>query len=171
MDAILYTSQTGHTETYANFLAEKLHLPAYPLKEAGRRLPVGASVIYLGWIMAGSIKGAAKAAKRYRIELLCGVGLAEPGEIMLATLCAGHQSLCRDVFYLQGGYDGARLRGPYRYLMHIMCDSLSKKETRTPEESAMLEALTQGGDFVREENLDGILQFLEDKDHLQKNSN
>ena len=35
----------------------------------------------------------------------------------------------------------------------------------------MLEALTQGGDFVREENLDGILQFLEDKDHLQKNSN
>ena len=170
MDAILFTSYTGHTAAYAKALSQKLQIPAYPLKEAGRHLSRGASVIYLGWIMAGSIKGAAKAAKQYHVELLCGVGLADPGEAMLVSLCARHQMFCPDVFYLQGGYDGARLRGPYRFLMHMMCDSLAKKENRTPEESAMLESLTQGGDFVRAENLNGILQFLEGKDNLQKNS-
>ena len=64
MDAILFTSYTGHTAAYAKALSQKLQIPAYTLKEAGRHLSRGASVIYLGWIMAGSIKGAAKAAKQ-----------------------------------------------------------------------------------------------------------
>lgn len=171
MDAILFTSQTGYTAKYAHLLAQKLHMPVYSLKEADGRLPRGAAVIYLGWIMAGSIKGASKAAKRYRVVLLCGVGLAAPAEKAFAELRARYQTLCRAIFYLPGGYDGARLRGPYRLFMRMMCHALAKKENRTPDESAMLESLTRGGDFVREENLNGILQYLDSHDCLQKNSN
>ncbi|MFR1634678.1 MAG: hypothetical protein ACLSUF_06915 [Oscillospiraceae bacterium] len=39
-----------------------------PLAEAKSAVSTGAEVIYLGWIMAGSIKGYAAAARRYRVR-------------------------------------------------------------------------------------------------------
>ena len=34
MDAIVYTSNTGHTEKYAKILGEKTDLPVFSLKDA-----------------------------------------------------------------------------------------------------------------------------------------
>ena len=64
MNAIIYTTHTGSTERYARLLAQKTGLPAYSLAEAKKQVFAGAEVIYLGWIMAGSVKGYAEAAKR-----------------------------------------------------------------------------------------------------------
>lgn len=57
MNAIIYTTNTGSTEHYAKLLAQKTGLPVYSLAEAKKRVFAGAEVIYLGWIMAGSVKG------------------------------------------------------------------------------------------------------------------
>ena len=78
MNAIIYTTNTGSTERYAELLARKTGLPAYSLAEAKKRVFAGAEVIYLGWIMAGSVKGYAEAAKRYRVRTVCGVGMGRP---------------------------------------------------------------------------------------------
>ena len=75
MNAIIYTTNTGSTESYAKLLAQKTGLPVYSLAEAKKRVFAGAEVIYLGWIMAGSVKGYAEAAKRYRVRAVCGVGI------------------------------------------------------------------------------------------------
>ena len=64
MNAIIYTTNTGSTERYARLLAQKTGLPVYSLAEATKRVFAGAEVIYLGWIMAGSVKGYAEAAQR-----------------------------------------------------------------------------------------------------------
>lgn len=64
MNAIIYTTNTGSTERYAKLLAQKTGLPVYSLAEAKKQVFAGAEVIYLGWIMAGSVKGYAEAAKR-----------------------------------------------------------------------------------------------------------
>lgn len=64
MNAIIYTTNTGSTERYARLLAQKTGLPAYSLAEAKKQVFAGAEVIYLGWIMAGSVKGYAEATKR-----------------------------------------------------------------------------------------------------------
>lgn len=61
MKAIIYTTQTGSTERYAKLLAHETGLPAYTLAEAKKAVLPGGSVIYLGWIMAGCIKGYAAA--------------------------------------------------------------------------------------------------------------
>ena len=79
MNAIIYTTNTGSTEHYAKLLAQKTGLPVYSLAEAKKRVFAGAEVIYLGWIMAGSVKGYAEAAKRYRVRAVCGVGMGKPG--------------------------------------------------------------------------------------------
>ena len=78
MNAIIYTTNTGSTESYAKLLAQKTGLPAYSLAEAKKRVLAGAEVIYLGWIMAGSVKGYAEAAKRYQLRAVCGVGMGRP---------------------------------------------------------------------------------------------
>ena len=57
MDAIVYTSNTGFTEKYAKLLGGKLFLPVYSLEEAKGKLAAGAEIIYLGWLMAGTVKG------------------------------------------------------------------------------------------------------------------
>ena len=57
MDAIIYTTNTGSTGQYAKQLAQETGLPAYSLAEAKKRVFAGAEVVYLGWIMAGSVKG------------------------------------------------------------------------------------------------------------------
>ena len=79
MNAITYTTNTGSTEHYAKLLAQKTGLPVYSLAEAKKRVFAGAEVIYLGWIMAGSVKGYAEAAKRYRVRAVCAVGMGQTG--------------------------------------------------------------------------------------------
>ena len=66
MNAMIYTTNTGSTEHYAKLLAQNTGLPVYSLAEAKKRVFAGAEVIYLGWIMAGSVKGYAEAAKMCR---------------------------------------------------------------------------------------------------------
>lgn len=66
MDAIIYTTNTGSTERYARLLSHETVLPAYSAVETGEYISAGAEVIYMGWIMAGSVKGYAAAARQRR---------------------------------------------------------------------------------------------------------
>lgn len=67
MRAIVYTSNTGSTEKYAKMLSHQIVVPAYSMKEAKKMLKPGAEIIYMGWIMAGKIKGYTEAARKYNI--------------------------------------------------------------------------------------------------------
>ena len=74
--AIVYTSNTGSTAAYAKLLGEQINLPVFPLPQAKDRVPSGSEIIYLGWIMAGGVKGYKAAGKRYQIRAVCAVGMA-----------------------------------------------------------------------------------------------
>ena len=63
MRAIVYTTNAGSTEQYAKLLAQETGLPVYSLAEAKRTLSSGTEIVYLGWIMASTVKGYADAAK------------------------------------------------------------------------------------------------------------
>ena len=79
MDAIIYTTNTGSAERYAKLLAQETGLPVYSFAEAKKQVFSKAKIIYLGWIMAGSVKGYAEAARRYRVCAVCGVGMGQTG--------------------------------------------------------------------------------------------
>ena len=79
MNAILYTSNTGSTAQYAKLLADKTGLPVYSAEEAKSKLPARSEILYLGWLMASSIKGYKDAAKRYNIRAVCAVGMGQTG--------------------------------------------------------------------------------------------
>ena len=163
MDAIIYTTNTGSTEQYAKLLAQKTGLPAYSFAEAKKQILAGAEVVYLGWIMAGSVKGYAAAAKHYRVRAVCGVGMGQTGTQTDSVRKKSVIPANIPLFTFQGNFDIKKLHGIYRFMMEIMVKtagkSLAAKKDRTPEENDMLDMMLHGGERVKMENLSTVLDW------------
>ena len=163
MNAIIYTTNTSSTEYYAKLLAQKTGLPVYSLAEAKKRVFGGAEVIYLGWIMAGSVKGYAEAAKRYQVRAVCGIGMGQTGTQTDSVRKKSAIPAGIPLFTLQGNFDVKKLHGVYRLMMEIMVKTagkgLAEKSDRTPEEDDMLDMMLHGGERVKAENLSAVLDW------------
>lgn len=164
-NAIIYKSNTDYTKQYAEMLGKKIRLPIYSLEEAMQRKVSDCSVIFLGWLMAGKVQGYKKAAKRYNIAAVCGVGMGATGSQLQDVQKANTLPPSMPVFTLQGGFDMKRLHGVYKLMMTIMSKTagkmLSEKKDRTPDEDDMLELLLHGGNRVSEENLTAVLDWYQ----------
>jgi len=163
MDAIVYTTNMGSTERYARLLAQETGLSAYSLNEAERVVSTGAEVIYLGWIMAGRVKGYAAAARRYHVRAVCGVGMGRTGTQTDSVRQKTAVPADIPVFTLQGNFNVKRLHGVYRPMMELMVKTVGKglaeKRDRTPEEDDMLDMMLHGGERVSAENLKNVLDW------------
>ena len=164
-NSIVYTSNTGYTAEYARLLGEKTGLPVYSLAEAEQKLAAGNRVIYLGWLMASKVQGYKKAAKRYKVQAVCGVGMGGTGSQLQEVRRANAIPEKTPLFTLQGGFDIQKLSGVHKLMMTIMVKTagkgLAEKQDRTPDEDVMLEMLTQGGSRVSAENLAEVLAWVE----------
>lgn len=164
-NSIVYTSNTGYTAEYARLLGEKTGLPVYSLAEAEQKLAAGNRVIYLGWLMADKVQGYKKAAKRYKVQAVCGVGMGGNGSQLQEVRKANAIPEKTPLFTLQGGFDIQKLSGVYKLMMTIMVKTagkgLAEKQDRTPDEDVMLEMLTQGGSRVSADNLAEVLAWVE----------
>lgn len=155
--AIVYTSNTGYTERYAKMLGGLLEFPVYCAKDAKKSLPKGTEIIYMGWLMAGSVKDYPQAAKRYQVLALCGVGMAPSGAQDDAV--REKYALNIPVFTLQGGYDHQKLKGIYKSMMNMLARMIGKKQEPSAAEQMMMDMIRKGGDFVCEENLSPVLEW------------
>ena len=163
MNAIIYTTNTGSTARYAGLLAQKTGLPVYSLAEAKSAVSTGAEVIYLGWIMAGSVKGYAEATKRYRVRAVCAVGMGQTGTQTDSVRKKTAVPADIPLFTLQGNFDVKKLHGIYRPMMELMVKTAGKalveKSDRTPEEDDMLDMMLHGGERVKAEDLRAVLDW------------
>ena len=163
MDAIIYTTNTGSAERYAKLLAQETGLPVYSFAEAKKQVFSKAKIIYLGWIMAGSVKGYAAAAKRYRVCAICGVGMGQTGTQTESVRKKSAIPANIPLFTLQGNFDVKKLHGVYRPMMEIMVKTagkaLAEKKDRTPDEDDMLDMMRCGGERVKAENLSAVLEW------------
>lgn len=100
INAIVYLSSTGFTVEYARLLGTKTGPPVYTLDQAKDMLTPGSRVIYLGWLMAGQIKGYRQAAKRYAVAAVCSVGLGSMGAQDEAPTAS--PALCRVLCFKAG---------------------------------------------------------------------
>lgn len=165
MYAIIYTTNTGSTRRYAQLLAQATGLPAYSLTQAGAQVPDGAAIIYMGWIAASTIKGYAAAAGRYRPCAVCAVGMGQTGTQTDAVRKKNGIPASTSLFTLQGNFDVKQLHGAYRLMMDIMVKTagrgLAAKQDRTPEEDDMLDMMLHGGERVRAQNLQAVLDWYD----------
>lgn len=163
IDAIVYTSNTGHTKEYAEMLSQKLNIPVFELKAATKSLQKNSQIIYLGWLMAGTVKGYKKAVRRFDIKALCGVGMAENGTQYTDVQKANKIPSGMPVFTLQGGFEIEKLHGIYKLMMTVMKKTVGKgltdKKDRTEEEEQMLSMMINGENRVSEEKLREVIDW------------
>ena len=167
IQAIVYTSNTGSTEQYAKLLGQETGLPVYSLTDAKQALKSDTRILYLGWIMADVIQGYADAAKRYRVPMVCAVGMEPAGKEQTLREKNGIPQDAA-LYPLQGGYLPDRLRGVQKLMMRMITGSMAKtlaaKANRTPEEDDLLELIRHGGSRVSLEKLATPLQWC--REHL-----
>ena len=165
MRAIVYTSNTGSTEKYAKMLSHQVVVPAYRMEEAKKKVKPGAEIIYLGWLMAGKIKGYAEAAKKYRIRAVCGVGMGQTGTQLDEVRSKNKIPQSIPLFTLQRTFDINKLHGIYKMMMNVMVKTarkaLAEKSDRTPEEDDMLDMMLNGSERVKKENLKAVIDWYD----------
>lgn len=163
MRAIIYTSNTGSTAKYANMLSQKIEIPAYSMEEAKQRVKPEAEVIYLGWIMAGKIKGYKNAVKKYKVRAVCGVGMGQTGTQLVEVRTKNKIPQSIPLFTLQGTFNIKKLHGMYKMMMNVMVKTVGKaladKTDRTPEDDDMLDMMMNGSERVKTENLRYIINW------------
>ena len=164
--AIVYTSNTGTTKEYARLLSETITLPYYSLDEAEDKLKKQTEIIYLGWLVAGTIKGYKEANKKYNLRAVCGVGMGRTGTQVEEITKKAKISEEIPVFTLQGGFDLNKLSGAYRFVMNAMVKvsgkALAKKEDKTDEEEEMLDMMLHGANKVSMDNLKDVLDWYKE---------
>lgn len=157
LDAIVYTSLNGHTRQYAQMLSQQTGLPVQELDKTA--LPDGSRILYLGWIHASHVKGYAKAAKRYQVCAVCGVGLCDTGTLMDEVRKATAIPESIPLFTLQGGLDRARLTGMNKLMISMLTKGLAAQKQRSAQDERMLALLSRDASYVSTENLKAVLDW------------
>ena len=161
--AIVYTFNTGHTRQYSLLLGEQIGLPVYSLDEANSRLSGGSTVIYLGWIHASHVKGYSKAANRFSVCAVCGVGLCDTGTLISEVRKATSIPEGIPLFTLQGGIDRSRLKGMDRLMISMLTKGLAAQKQRSAQDDRMLELLSKDESYVSPENLAEVVQWYREE--------
>lgn len=159
IESIVYTSKTEFTRRYAEMLGQKLSLPVYSLKDALRQLPRENSIVYLGWIHVGHVKGFSRAAKHFSVCAVCGVGLCDTGTLITDVRKATSIPAEIPLFTLQGGFNRDKLKGINKFMISMLRKGLASQNHRTEQDDRMLELLSKDANYVSEENLKDILNW------------
>lgn len=165
---IVYRSDTGYTQEYAEMLGKAEKRKVYSLEEAKGKLDKGTEVFYMGPLMAGHIKSVDQAVKSFTVKGVCAVGMSMPEAVSPDALGRANYAPGAAVFYLQGGYDPKRLSWLQRRMVNMATKSIrehlqSRGSRRTPQEQAMLDMLLKGGSFVAFQNLELIRAWLSEQ--------
>jgi len=151
IQAIVYESNTGFTKKYAELLSAETGLPCYSLSE--NKAGLGDSVIYMGWLCAGKVKGYGKASKKFNVRAVAGVGMRVQDASALSDLIKQNSLGSTPAFYLRGGLDINKLRGLNKIIMKAIVKGTACKEGN-PDSKDTLYSLK---DYVSKDNLNGLL--------------
>lgn len=160
MQAIVYTSNTGHTAEYAKILGTKTGLPVYALSEASKKLQKETEIIYLGWLFANQVKGYKTAAKKYTVSAICAIGLCDTGTAIAEVRKANAVSDGTPLFTMQGGMDKTKLHGINKFMINMLVKGLSSQKEHTENDARMLELLMHDRNYVGEENTTAFMEWF-----------
>ena len=170
---IIYTSQTGFTKRYAQWLADKTGGDLLDLKDAQKK---GAdffadydAICYGGWAMAEKIVKAKwfleKAAdwKDKRLAMFC-VGGTPNGELqvdnLLKNALTDEQREYIRAFYCQGGMNYEKMNAPTRLAMKMFVSALLNKKDLDQEKRAMFERMASSYDIADVKYIEPVAAYL-----------
>lgn len=169
---IIYGTQYGTTQRYAEKLSELTGLEAYNVNEVGKISGLDL-IVYIGGLYTGEVKGFKNIMNfiEDRQELiLVTVGLGDPDnpetvqnilKQIKAKIPSGLYNRAQ-FFHLRGGIDYSKLNFMHKSAMAFLYRSVSKitEENRTPETKAFIETYKKQADYVDFEKLNPIADAI-----------
>ncbi|MBO5485878.1 MAG: flavodoxin [Eubacterium sp.] len=170
---IVYSSQTGFTKRYADWLAEELGAEVITLAEAKKKnsqyFDDAEGIIYGGWAMGGNIVNSKWFTQRIpgwknkKLALFC-VG-ASPNEIPDVEI-ALHNALTDEerkyakAFYCQGGIAYDKMKLPSKLAMKAFAAVVRNKKDATEQEKTMGEMISHSYDISDRKYILPIVEYF-----------
>ena len=156
---VIYTSKTGFTKTYAQWIATELGCEAKSLKEVDvTTLKAYDTVIYGGWVMGGIIMGLDKVKKAGVNNLIVfATGMSAQCDGIKELIFKQNKLEPEKFFYFEGGYAPDKVGFFGRMMIKMVVGSVSKKEVKSEDELRMLET-AKGLDRTDKELIKPLLE-------------
>ncbi|MBD5168838.1 MAG: hypothetical protein HDT20_01735 [Oscillibacter sp.] len=163
---IIYSSKTGFSQRYAQWLAEELNCQALPFRDRKNvSLSAYHTIILTGGLYAGQMSGLNWLKKQLpslagkRVAVIA-VGCAPMGN---PTLPESMEKLLGDTpqikgFYCQGGLDYEHMSAVHRAMMAALRATLKNK----PEMAEMLAVISHSFDGAKREYLVPVVQWTKE---------
>lgn len=170
---IVYSSQTGFTKKYAEWLAEELGAETMTIKNAHKMddnyFDPYDAIIYGGWVAVEKINKADWFTSRIskwqdkKLAMFC-VG-ASPAEfkgveILLDKSLTDEQKKHAKVFYCEGGLDYDKMSFGSKMLMKSFAAMLKSKKNKTADDIAMAEHVSKSGDYTDRKFIEPITAYI-----------
>lgn len=170
---IIYTSQTGFTKRYAEWIAKRVQGEILELDEAKRKkdnyFDAYDNIVYGGWAMAGGLVQSkwflsrAAAWKDKRLGIFC-VGASPMDnpdvEISLHNMLDDSQREYIKAFYCQGGLNYSKMKTTSKLAMKAFASMLGKKKDASDKEKTMAEMISHSYDISDEKYIEPIVEYL-----------
>ena len=171
---IIYTSQTGFTKKYAQWIADEMSADIYDLNDVKKKekdfFGGYEAIVYAGWCMAGSVVKSkwfldkAEGWKGKRLAIVA-VG-ASPNEnpeveTALKNLLNEEQRQYIKAFYCQGGINYEKMNVASKLAMKMFVSSLKKKQD---EKSRQMTAyLSASYDITDIKYIEPVMAYLREE--------
>lgn len=167
---VIYTSQTGFTKRYAEWIAEKSGAECYELRDAKKKdMDNYDAIIYGGWACAGTIsklswfKGNINKWEGKKLIAFCvGASPLENPEIEPAL----KKNFSEDemnrvkVFYCPGGFCYEKMSKTSKLMMKMFIKMLKAKKDKTEEDEIMIKMISSSYDISDIKYIEPILECL-----------
>lgn len=174
--AVIYSSKTGYTKTYAEWIANELSVEAYDLSRLKHLNEVLSGIdvlIYGGGLYAIGINGLKKTlsediTKTMKKIVVFTTGLSHDSEEVRKEIFESNLKECPheniSLYYFRGGFDFSRLGLIDKLLMRLLRLKIRMKKkkgrTLTSDEKGMLAVFHKKVDFTNRRSLDGLIEGL-----------
>ena len=146
---VVYTSQTGFTKRYAQWIAERMEADLFDLKDVQKKensfFDGYKAIVYAGWCMAGKVVKAnwfldrAKNWKGKHLALIAVGGSPNDNpdvEVALNNILTDDQRTYIKAFYCQGGFNHEKMNLPSKLAMKAFIVALKKSKNEKEREVA-----------------------------------
>lgn len=168
---VVYTSKTGFTKKYAEWIAEELQCEAKELKKPDvASLAQYDQVIYGGWIMGGMVSGLNELMDKGIKDLIVfSTGMTVPSDEVSDRISKQNRVEKERLFYFEGGYQPKKAGIMGRMMIRMIAGSLRKKEQKTEAEKRSLETMENGVDRTAKEAILPLITYVQNSaNHVNK---
>ncbi len=167
---VIYTSQTGFTKRYAEWIAEACGADCYEISEAKKKnMDDYEAIVYGGWACAGGISKLSwfksnidKWSGKKLIAFCVGGSPLENPEIDVSLRKNFDETQWEkvNVFYCPGGFDYDKMSTTSKLMMKMFIKALKAKKDKTEEDEIMIKMISSSYDISDKKYIEPILDCL-----------